>query len=89
MNFIEKIIFFLGWLKIVFSPLAIGVIIGFLVYNYFPGKIGTISGIGIALVGLLLGILWAERIRKKYGSMNFLGKVNGSPELDKPDEKKE
>lgn len=87
MNFIEKIIFLIGWIKIVFSPFAIGVILGFFSYRYIPGTLGIICGLALALSGLIIGIIWAEYIRKKYGSMNFLGKVNGSPELDNPEEK--
>ena len=88
MNIIEKIVFLIGWIKIVFSPFAIGVILGFLTYKYFPGTAGIICGLVLAFSGLIIGIIWAEYIRKKYGSMNFLGKVNGSPELDNPEEKR-
>ena len=89
MNFIEKFVFLIGWLRIVLSPLAIGVIVGFIVSKCFAGTSGIIIGVGCALIGLIIGILWAERVRKREGSMNFLGKVNASPELNNPEEKEE
>ena len=89
MNFIEKFVFLIGWLRIVLSPLAIGVIVGFIVSKGFAGTSGITIGVGCALIGLIIGIIWAERVRKREGSMNFLGKVNASPELNNPEEKEE
>jgi hypothetical protein len=87
MNFIEKIVFFLGWIRIVCSPLLLSVIIGYCLYQKYDGTKGIVLGITTVALGLIAGVIWAERVRKKYGSMNYLGKINGSPELDYPEKK--
>ncbi|HET6992040.1 MAG TPA: hypothetical protein VFJ43_11980 [Bacteroidia bacterium] len=56
MKFIEKIVFFLGWLRIVFSPLLAGLIIGFCCYGKFRGTLG----ISFVSIGLIAGTIWAE-----------------------------
>ena len=74
----------IGWLQIVASPLLIGLVIGATIYFPTPTTIRLIIGIVFALVGLILGILWANKIWKtKEGTMWFLSRVMATPELDK------
>ena len=35
-----------------------------------------------ALLGAILGFVWAEHIRKKYSVFGFLGYISGHPEID-------
>ena len=83
MRLIEVFIEGIGWLKIVASPLIIGSIIGGLIFLKWRTDIGLIAGCFCALVGLIIGIFWATSIWRKYGTMNFLSRVNATPELDK------
>lgn len=77
----------IGWLQIVAGPFLLGALIGFLVYHKNQNSTGLITGMLIAAAGLVLGIIAGIFIRKKTGTVNFLSRVNASPELDKKDEK--
>ena len=72
----------IGWLQIVASPLLIGLGIGALIYFSHPTELRMITGIGVAALGLIVGIVWATRVWKKYGTMRFLSRIIATPELD-------
>ena len=74
-----------GWIQIVFSPLLAGIIVGALVYLAIGGTAGIILAILVSIIGLITGIVWANKIRKKTGTMHFISRVNASPELDSLD----
>jgi len=77
-----------GWLQIVASPLLLGLITGTCVYLSSPTTLRLIIGIGIALIGLMIGIVFATSVWKKQGTMHFVSRVMASPELDNLDEEK-
>lgn len=85
MNLIDKFVALLAWVQIMIAPFSGGVIIGFLVWGSRKDTTGMIVGIVIALVGLVMGIMWAEKIRKREGTMTFISKARSSPELDDPE----
>lgn len=72
----------IGWLQIVASPLLISCIIGALIY--FPNSTQTnlIIAIAIIILGLVVGILWANKIWKTKGTMWFVSQISATPELD-------
>ncbi len=72
----------MGWLQIVASPLLLGSVIGFLIYVSNPNTTRLLCGIGIALLGLIIGIIWATRVSKKNGASNYVSRISASPELD-------
>jgi predicted membrane-bound dolichyl-phosphate-mannose-protein mannosyltransferase len=72
-----------GWLQIVASPLVAGLIIGGLVYLAKRDTIGLSIGIGIALIGLIVGVIWATRVWRKKGTVDFMSRLLGTPELEK------
>jgi hypothetical protein len=72
-----------GWLQIVASPLLIGLLIGFIVYLTKPDTTGIVIGISIAALGLVIGIIWATRVWKRKGTIEFISKISATPELDK------
>lgn len=84
-EFITELI---GWIQIVFSPLLIGIVIGGIVYINKPNKGGIIIGISIAIIGLVIGIIFATRVWRKKGTISFLSQISSTPELDKQDEEK-
>jgi len=88
MKILEWITSFFAWLQIVASPLFFGLVIGFIVYGIYPNTIGLISGIAIAAAGLVTGIIFATKIWKKKGTVNFISRVAASPELDELDKEK-
>ena len=77
-----------GWLQIVASPLLFGLIIGVCVYLSRPTTLRFVIGIGIALIGLIIGIVFATRVWKKQGTMHFVSRVMATPELDNLEEDK-
>lgn len=76
----------IGWLQIVASPFLIGLIIGAIIY--FPSQTMTklVLGIIVAIIGLVIGVIWATRQWKGKGTIWFMSRIMATPELDKPDE---
>ncbi len=72
----------MGWLQIVASPLLIGIVTGFIVYLAKPDFNGTIIGISIAALGLIIGIIWATRVWKRKGTIEYVSSLSATPELD-------
>jgi flagellar biosynthesis protein FliQ len=89
LNFFELMTEIFDWLQIVISPLLIGLAIGFVIYLSKPDKLGLIIAISVAAVGLIIGIIWAIRVWKKEGTMNFISKIMATPEFDNLGEEKE
>jgi hypothetical protein len=88
----EIIMEVIGWIQIVLSPTLIGLALGFGIYYNFPNLIGLISGILIAIIGLIIGIIWATKKFKTTGTLDFLSRISATPELDnlnEPENKKE
>ena len=78
----EQLLELFGWIQIVASPLLLGIIIGFVVLLGNPFGVGLIIGTAVALLGLVIGIVWATRIWRKRGTINFMSRIMASPELD-------
>jgi FtsH-binding integral membrane protein len=78
----------INWLKIVFSPLLIGVVIGIAVYINKPDTTGLYTGILIATLGLIIGVIWATYIWKKTGTTNYFSRLLGSGTLKKEENSK-
>lgn len=85
-----KIVAFLievfSWLKIVASPVLISAIVAGIIYFNLPGNLGLLLSVGILLLGLIAGIVWATRVWKNQGTTNFLARIYATPELDKINE---
>lgn len=82
-SFFEIIIDAISWLKIVASPTIFGVVIGFIVYKTLEeSNRGALLFGFISAIGLILGIIWANKIAKKHGTTNYLSKVDASPDID-------
>lgn len=85
---IAFIIELIGWIQIVLSPLLIGLAIGAIIYFNKKDTVGLILGIVVASLGLVIGIIFATKIWKKKGTISFLSRLSGTPELDNLDEEK-
>ncbi|MES2560039.1 MAG: hypothetical protein V4590_09885 [Bacteroidota bacterium] len=83
MRIIAFLIEIIGWIKIVASPLIIDSFIGGLIYLKWNNDAGLAAGIIVAGIGLLGGITWATTVWYKHGTMNYLSKLNATPDLDK------
>ncbi|RYE52289.1 MAG: hypothetical protein EOP48_16820 [Sphingobacteriales bacterium] len=78
----EYFIEVIGWLQIVASPLILGLIVGTCIYLSDPTIIRLALGLVMALIGLITGIVFATRVWRKQGTINFITRVKASPELD-------
>jgi len=88
MSFFDYATEVVGWLQIVASPLLAGLFIGALIYFPNPTILRLIIAIGVALLGLIVGIIFATRVWKKQGTIHFVSRVMATPELDALDEEK-
>ena len=78
-----------GWLQIFASPFLIGLFIGALIYIARPNILTLTIGIIVAITGLILGIIWATKIWKKKGTIDFISGTMATPELDNVNDKPE
>lgn len=81
----ETITEILGWLQIVLSPTLFCAAIGAWIYFSNQNLTRLIIAICISLLGLIIGILYANKIWKTKGTVWFISRVNASPELDNLD----
>lgn len=89
MNIFDKIIELVNWIKIFLSPFIISVVIAILLFlsseNYW---LQILSGI-IVIIGIITGVFFAEKVRKKHGTERFMAKIYESPDLDNLKQHKE
>lgn len=76
LNLIEKFVHFLGWMRFVISPWLLFSIGGGVFYLKYRGNYGMTGGIVISGIGLILGILLAERVRRKNNVIDVLSHNN-------------
>jgi len=63
----------ISWIAIFLSP-----VLGFGVAGaaiYFSNPNHWILAMIVASAGVIIGVVWAENVRKKIGCSNFLGKI--------------
>ena len=82
LNFFDKAIDAIGWLQIVASPFIGGIIVGGIIYLLIRNTLGVVISILFACTGLITGIVLANRISRKSGTIDFMSRVDASPELD-------
>jgi hypothetical protein len=70
------------WILFFLSPFLISAIISVIIYFNNPSNHWL--PIGILIIGVITGILLAERIRRKYGTATYMGRLWGSIEEDNP-----
>lgn len=88
LGFFDYVFEIIGWLRIVISPLLLGLMIGAVIYLSNPGMLRLILGISVAALGLIIGIIIATKAWKNKGTMHLVSGVMATPELDNLDEEK-
>lgn len=88
MTFFDYATEVVGWLQIVASPLLAGLGLGAIIYFPNPTTLRLVIAIGVVLISLIGGIVFATGIWKKQGTIHFVSRVMASPELDNLDEEK-
>lgn len=82
MKFLEKLVDFLNYLKIMASPTLIGVFIGIIVYANKPDDVGLIIAFTFTVIGIICGILLANFAKRKVGATEFMARINASPDIN-------
>jgi len=72
----------LFYLQIVITPMVLVGFLGTISFNYLEYESALIVIIICALLGLILGFIWAERIRKTLGIVTFHAYLLSTPEID-------
>ena len=68
------------WIGIFIIPAGILGFVG--LWYYIKSNDNLFFSIIIGSVGLILGIIFAEFIRRKYGLDNFFGRISSTPDID-------
>lgn len=84
----ENITEAIGWLQIFASSILICSGIGALIYFQNPNFTNLLFAICITIVGIVVGILFSNKIWKTKGTVWFMSRVSASPELDNQCENK-
>lgn len=82
MNFFDKILELINWIKIFLSPVIISLILASILFLNSENIILHIAAGIIVIAGLAIGIYLAEKIRKNHGTERFMAKIYESPDLD-------
>ena len=85
-NFFELLTELIGWVSIAISPLLIGSLLGLLIYILKTDRTGLILSMLVAVSGLIAGIVWASRIWKKEGTIQFLSRLISSEKMQQKEE---
>ena len=86
LTFLKKMITAIAFLQIAVSPLLIGANTGLGIVTLFPHTIGVVLAVLVTLVGLVLGIVWANQVNRKRGVVEHMSRVIATPELDKQED---
>ena len=75
MKLIEIILEIIGWFQIVLGVTMGAGLIAVIIYIKWNNDTGKIIAIIILSIGFLTGVIWATRIRKKYGTVAWLSGI--------------
>ena len=75
MKFVELLLEIFGWLQIVAGVTFGAGLIALFIYLKWSSNTGEIAAIIIASVGFIFGCIWATRIWKRHGTINWLCRI--------------
>jgi len=67
------------WIQLFISPIGIGSLIALFVYLGNPQLLWL--SITIVVVSIVIGIVYAERVRKKHGTSRYAAKIISTPDI--------
>ncbi|QQX81580.1 hypothetical protein JK628_06885 [Shewanella sp. KX20019] len=73
-----------GWLyiQIVISPMAILAMLSLVSFEFVDSDVALNILYSALLIGFIIGIYWAERVRRTHGVLNFHSYLLSTPEID-------
>ncbi|MGR5145590.1 hypothetical protein ACQKP8_03450 [Photobacterium alginatilyticum] len=81
MKFVACFVHILLWLKVAVSPALLGAFLGGMICFALNEMVLPVVAICTGL-GVVLGIIWAEKTRRTVGLSKFHGRLIGHPEID-------
>ena len=75
MKLIKLFLEILGWLQIALGPTIIAAMIAFIIYISWSSKMSNVIAILILFAGFIFGAIWATRIWKKHGTIEWLSSI--------------
>lgn len=82
-KFIEKLVEFIGWLQLFVFPIIFSCVLGGILYYYNPFGFGLVLGILSVILGVIVGVWYANRVHRKEGAVNHLSTLLRMPELER------
>ena len=76
LSFIVELVF---WLQIFITPVAIGGVVALFIYVRNE-RLLWLSMI-IAAIAVVIGIVYAERVRRKHGTSRYVSKILATPDI--------
>lgn len=86
-NLLDNFFEFVAILKIIASPVLIGVFLGVICFVEFPNIYGLVTSVFIVIIGFILGVLFVKRIKKKTSAEEFNAIIYASPDIKEISEK--
>lgn len=71
-----------AWLQIAVSPSLLGIGLGAAIYIYHPGRVTLIAASIFCIIGVVTGTIWATKVHRGKGTVEFMARVIATPELD-------
>jgi hypothetical protein len=72
----------LAFIKIMASPILVGMIVSFFIINTANPEYAELLAISTMMLSIYLGFKWANWARKKHGTTNYMATVDASPDLN-------
>jgi hypothetical protein len=75
MKFLKFFVETICWLQVFAAPTVVFLVAGFILKLYLKATTGNIAFGCMVTIGVILGCLWAEQVRRKHGCANFMGRL--------------
>ncbi|RYE55950.1 MAG: hypothetical protein EOP48_09090 [Sphingobacteriales bacterium] len=79
LEFIPKAI---AWLQIATPSSLLGIGLGAAIYFYQPSWLTLTVAIFLCTIGIAAGAIWATKVHRRRGTVDFMSRVIATPELD-------
>ena len=81
MSLPDRLVSIIGWMVFAASPVFFGLAAGGLAWLALGSKSGLATALLLTILGLTLGIFFAEKVRRKTGTVAFISRIRVHPEL--------
>ncbi len=82
MSLPDRLVAAVAWLEIAISPSLIGITAGAGVWLALRSSAGVAVGLILASLGLMTGVVFAEKARRKVGTVAFMTRIRAHAELN-------